>query len=126
MTQREELNSGARKLSWLLGLEKETLADMAHQQSKIIEKLQKDAKAQATPKWISVSDRLPCNEQPVDIYVTVVCGYNNGDRIRLVNCFYNESLNRFWYWNDRHTRRVYFSGMDVTHWMLIPTEPEIK
>ena len=34
MTQREELNDDAKKLSWLLGLEKETLADMAHQQSK--------------------------------------------------------------------------------------------
>lgn len=49
MTQREELNDDAKKLSWLLGLEKETLADMAHQQSKIIEKLQKAAKVQAVP-----------------------------------------------------------------------------
>ena len=40
MTQREELNEDQKKLNWLLGLEKETLADMAHQQSKIIEKLQ--------------------------------------------------------------------------------------
>ena len=47
MTQREELNDDQKKLSWLLGLEKETLADMAHQQSKIIEKLQKVAKARA-------------------------------------------------------------------------------
>ena len=47
MTQREELNEDQKKLNWLLGLEKETLADMAHQQSKIIEKLQKAAKAQA-------------------------------------------------------------------------------
>ena len=46
MTPREELNSDQKKLSWLLGLEKETLANMAHQQSKIIEKLQKAAKAQ--------------------------------------------------------------------------------
>ena len=50
MTQREELNSDQKKLNWLLGLEKETLADMAHQQSKIIEKLQKAAKAQAVPE----------------------------------------------------------------------------
>ena len=47
MTQREELNADQEKLNWLLGLEKETLADMAHQQSKIIEKLQKAAKAHA-------------------------------------------------------------------------------
>ena len=47
MTQREELNADQEKINWLLGLEKETLADMAHQQSKIIEKLQKAAKAQA-------------------------------------------------------------------------------
>ena len=50
MTQREALNDDQKKLNWLLGLEKETLADMAHQQSKIIEKLQKAAKAQAAPE----------------------------------------------------------------------------
>ena len=49
MTQREALNDDQKKLNWLLGLEKETLADMAHQQSKIIEKLQKADKAQAVP-----------------------------------------------------------------------------
>lgn len=47
MTQREESNADQKKLTWLLGLEKETLADMAHRQSKIIEKLQNAAKAQA-------------------------------------------------------------------------------
>lgn len=46
MTQREELNADQKKINWLLGLEKETLADMAHQQSKIIERLQKAAKMQ--------------------------------------------------------------------------------
>ena len=50
MTQREALNDDQKKLNWLLGLEKETLADMAHQQSKIIEKLHKTAKAQAVPE----------------------------------------------------------------------------
>ena len=35
MTQREELSDDQKKLNWLLGLEKETLANMAHQQSKI-------------------------------------------------------------------------------------------
>ena len=55
MTQREELNEDQKILNWLLGLEKETLADMAHQQSKIIEKLQKAAKAQAVPEgWMLV------------------------------------------------------------------------
>ena len=49
MTHRKALNDDQKKLTWLLGLEKETLADMAHQQSKIIEKLQKAAKAQAVP-----------------------------------------------------------------------------
>lgn len=50
MTQREALNDDQKKLNWLLGLEKETLADMAHQQSKIIEKLQKAAKTQVVPE----------------------------------------------------------------------------
>lgn len=43
----DELSDDQKKLNWLLGLEKETLADMVHQQSKIIEKLQKAAKEQA-------------------------------------------------------------------------------
>ena len=46
MAERKALNDDQKKLNWLLGLEKETLADMAHQQSKIIEKLQKAAKVQ--------------------------------------------------------------------------------
>ena len=50
MTQREELNSDQKKLSWLLGLEKETLANMVLQQSKVIEKLQQAAKAPAVPE----------------------------------------------------------------------------
>ena len=50
MTQRGALDDDQKKLNWLLGLEKETLADMAYQQSKIIEKLQKTTKAQAVPK----------------------------------------------------------------------------
>lgn len=49
MTKNEDSN-GAKKLHWLLGLEKETLADMAYQQSKIIEKLLESAKAQAVPE----------------------------------------------------------------------------
>ena len=60
MTQREELNEDQKKLNWLLGLEKETLADMAHQQSKIIEKLQKAAKEQAVPEVSqSISNPMP-------------------------------------------------------------------
>ena len=50
MTQREELSDDQKKLTWLLGLEKETLEDMAHQQSKIIEKLQNAAKEQTVPE----------------------------------------------------------------------------
>lgn len=50
----------AYKLEWLLGLEKETLADMVRQQSKIIEKLQKAAKAQAVPEVSqSISNPMP-------------------------------------------------------------------
>ena len=55
MTQQEELSDDQKKLTWLLSLEKETLADMAYQQSKIIAKLQKAAKAQAVPEgWMLV------------------------------------------------------------------------
>ena len=60
MTRSEELNGDAKKLNWLLGLEKETLADMVHQQSKIIEKLQNAAKAQAVPDAsTSISNPMP-------------------------------------------------------------------
>ena len=48
MTQREKLSDDQKELNWLLGLEKETLVDMAYQRSKIIEKLQA-AKAQVVP-----------------------------------------------------------------------------
>ena len=51
MTQREELNADQKELNWLLGLEKETLADMVLQQSKIIKKLQNTEKAQVVPEW---------------------------------------------------------------------------
>ena len=47
MTQQEELSDDQKKLNWPLGLEKETLANMAHQQAKLIEKLQKSAKNQS-------------------------------------------------------------------------------
>ena len=62
MTQREELNTDQKKLNWLLGLEKETLADMAHQQSKIIEKLQNAAKAQAVPEGYRLMPPEPTPE----------------------------------------------------------------
>ena len=52
MTQFEDLSDDQKKLNWLLGLEKETLADMAYQQSKIIAKLQKAANVQAVPDTI--------------------------------------------------------------------------
>ena len=65
MTQQEELSDDHKKLTWLLGLEKETLADMAYQQSMIIEKLRKSAKAQAVPQWIPVSERMPECLKPV-------------------------------------------------------------
>ena len=78
----------------------------------------------AVPQWIPVSERRPGDHQPVDVYGVVVGGNNNGDKSRVSNCFYDEDVNRFWYWNQRCTRRVYFSGFDVTHWMPIPSLPE--
>ena len=55
MTQCEDLSDDQKKLNWLLGLEKETLANMAHQQAKVIGKLQESAKAQAVPEeWVLV------------------------------------------------------------------------
>ena len=63
MTQREELNDDQKNLSWLLGLEKETLADMAYQQSTIIEKLRKSAKAQTVPEGFKVVPVEPTTEQ---------------------------------------------------------------
>lgn len=77
-----------------------------------------------TQSWIPVSERRPCDNQPVDVYVVVVGGNNNGDKSRVSNCFYDEDVNRFWYWNQRCTRKVYFSGFDVTHWMPLPSAPE--
>ena len=78
MTQREELNSDQKKLNWLLGLKKETLADMAHQQSKIIEKLQKAAKAQAVPK--ANKDLLQSLRDMVEIVGANFCSSQDGKR----------------------------------------------
>ena len=63
MTQQEELSDYQKKLTWLLGLEKETLADMAYQQSMIIEKLRKSAKAQGVPEGFKVVPVEPTTEQ---------------------------------------------------------------
>ena len=63
MTQRKDLNADQKKLNWLLGLEKETLADMAYQQSKIIEKLQKAAKAQAVLEGWKLVPVEPTSDQ---------------------------------------------------------------
>ena len=102
MTQREELNADQKKLTWLLGLEKETLADMAHQQSKIIEKLQKVAKAHR--QWIPVSERLPDDDDLVLVYDSEgSCGYIYTLRV------YREFFDKF---------------KGVTHWMPLPAAPE--
>ena len=104
MTQREALNDDQKKLNWLLGLEKETLADMAYQQSKIIEKLQKAAKAQAVPQWIPVSERLPTDGANVLIF------------------------DKFGTHGSIYTLEYYDGFMlnhkGVTHWMLLPGAPE--
>ena len=104
MTQREELNEDQKKLNWLLGLEKETLVDMAHQQSKIIEKLQKAAKAQAAPRWIPVSERLPDEFTAVLVYdVDGTHGHVYTLKV------YAEFFSKF---------------KSVTHWMPLPAAPE--
>ena len=53
----------AYKLEWLLGLEKETLANMVLQQSKVIEKLQQAVKAQAVPKGFKIVPEEPTEQQ---------------------------------------------------------------
>ena len=63
MTQQEELSDDQKKLTWLLSLEKETLANMAHQQAKVIGKLQESAKAQAVPEGFKVVPVEPTTEQ---------------------------------------------------------------
>ena len=113
MTQREELNADQKKLNWLLGLEKETLADMAYQQSKIIEKLQKAAKAQAVPQWIPVSDSLP--EHKDGLWSDpVIAMTDTGNIYRLSYC-------GGW----QRTSEFMASGSSkVTHWMPLPSAPE--
>ena len=112
MTQREALNDDQKKLNWLLGLEKETLADMAHQQSKIIEKLQKAAKSQAVPQWVPVSERLPENEG------TYFCLGHNGTPFV---CLFRTTKYEGKIWlRSTGTKRIY----GITHWMPLPAAPE--
>ena len=112
MTQREELNDDQKKLTWLLGLEKETLADMAYQQSMIIEKLRKSAKAQAVPQWIPVSERMPENEG------TYFCLGHNGTPFV---CLLRNKKYEGYVWL-RNTGTMVVDG--ITHWMPIPSLPE--
>ena len=113
MTQREELSDDQKKLNWLLGLEKEILADMVHQQSKIIEKLQKAAKAQAAPRWIPVSERLPDGEIGSQTEYLVYETLNNKVQHDYFMIPSDESSP---FWN------YYFDN--VTHWMPLPAAPE--
>ena len=124
MTQREELNGDAKKLNWLLGLEKETLADMAHQQSKIIEKLQNAAKAQAVPQWIPVSERLPPVGDQCLFYRPLA--NKSGDKIIAIK---TAMPNGQFCWTDTiPDGEIQCNPSDgschVTHWMPLPTAPE--
>ena len=109
MTKFEELNADQKKLNWLLGLEKETLADMAHQQSKIIEKLQKTAKAQAVPQWI------PVNDPPKEIG-RYWCYVEEQNDIGVSHYQWNCS------WNCEEWGSEGLTGV-VTHWMPLPAAP---
>ena len=113
MIQLEALNDDQKKLNWLLGLEKETLADMAHQQSKIIEKLQKAAKAQAVPQWISVEDQLP-NHDAGKWSNPVIALSDIGLVFRLSYCGGWQRTGDF----------MSTGSSKVTHWMPLPAPPE--
>ena len=123
MTHREELNADQKKLNWLLGLEKETLADMAHQQSKIIEKLQA-AKAQAAPQWIPVGERLPPVGEQCLFYRPLA--NKSGDKIIAVKTAMPDG--QFCWDNtvpDGETPCNPSNGScHVTHWMPLPAPPE--
>ena len=110
MTHREELSDDQKKLNWLLGLEKETLANMAHQQSKIIEKLQKADKAQAVPQWIPVSD-------PPKEIGRYWCYVEEQNDIGVSHYQWNCS------WNCEEWGSEWLTGV-VTHWMPLPSAPE--
>ena len=124
MTQREELSDDQKKLNWLLGLEKETLADMAHQQSKIIEKLQKSTKAKAVPQWIPVSERLPPVGDRCLFYRPLA--EKSGDKVIAVKTAMTDG--QFCWTNTIPDGAVQCNPSDgschVTHWMPIPTAPE--
>lgn len=94
----------AYKLEWLLGLEKETLANMVLQQSKVIEKLQQAVKAQAVPQWISVSERMPEKRTGEKIL-----GFN-GEYVFECECDSDG------YWCN-------LGGDTFTHWMPTPDLP---
>ena len=102
MTQREELSDDQEKLNWLLGLEKETLADMAHQQSKIIEKLQKAAKATS----FTLPDRMD-----YELIGDTVINDPFADG-------YNQALSDVISMNEEYANSTGSDG-----WKLVPVEP---
>ena len=132
MTHREELSNDQKNLNWLLGLEKETLADMAHQQSKIIEKLQKAAKAQAVPQWIPVSERLPDEDYGYFLVTRkhwriddprVCCSFYIKDRDRAKREYAN-GYSRKYQGKDSIHFECSRGGFIITHWMPFPAAPE--
>lgn len=105
MTQSKDFDCDAKKLSWLLGLDKETLANMANQQSKIIEKLQEATKDISVNEWISVSDDRPEKKQGNKIWAT--------DGIDQFECEFDDG---FW---------CNVFGNEFTHWRQLPKLPAI-
>ena len=110
-------------LDWLLSLDKETLASMAHQQSKIIEKLQNAAKSQAVPQWIPVSDRLPDED-------SIVVG-KSGGHIEYCDYAVFNFFNGIFCLNTDGVEASNYDGgavikcnFVVMEWMYLPSAPE--
>lgn len=150
MTQREELNADQKELNWLLGLEKETLADMVRQQSKIIKKLQNTAKAQVVPEWWRLVPVEPTKEM-------FAAGYDELENSESIELIYKRMIsaspacggssewvsvfkerpqkiegNKIWATDGDAQFECEFSdgfwcnisGSEFTHWMPLPPAPE--
>lgn len=73
----------------------------------------------ASPKWISVKDKLPnCN----GCYLVFRPHYYDEDHGAVTLCYFDGTDT--WHDNDRVDFERILSPTDVTHWMPLPEPPE--
>jgi len=72
-------------------------------------------------EWISPNDRLPKQETPV---LVIVSGHINILELRWEDPGYEDTYNRFQYWDDPNNDGQDFEWDSVTDWQPLPEPPK--